>query len=181
MTEPNGKHTQLSEDLLEPFPISDVNWKPQVFSRDKNRALAVAYIDVRDVIKRLDHVVGPLNWAVDHKIVGETAISGIGIRNDSNGEWVWKWDAGFVEEEENREGAKMKSVKGTISDGIKRAAVLWGIGRYLYHLPKTWVDYDAEKKKLKETPTLPDWATPEGYRKILLDQEERRKKSTVTE
>ncbi len=59
----------------------------------------------------------------------------------------------------------MKARKGTISDGLKRAGVLWGIGRYLYRLPKVWVDFDAEHKKLVSTPSLPEWALPESERK----------------
>jgi len=153
----------LLEKLIAPFPVSDINWKAQVTSQDKTRALAVAYIDVRDVVRRLDQVVGAFNWSVDHKMVGDTTISGIGIRDPQTNAWIWKWDAGFVEEHEGQNDSRMKSVKGTISDGIKRAAVLWGIGRYLYQLPKTWVGYNAQEKKLTETPALPAWATPEGY------------------
>jgi hypothetical protein len=54
------------------------------------------------------------------------------------------------------------SVKGSLSDGLKRAAVLWGVGRYLYRLPKTWVSYDNQKKRLTEIPALPRWALPAG-------------------
>jgi len=52
---------------------------------------------------------------------------------------------------------------------MKRAAVQWGIGRYLYKLPAYWVKcttYNVGGKrkvgKLLETPALPEWARPEG-------------------
>jgi hypothetical protein len=144
--------------LSEPFPSAQVNWKPQTISRDGSRALAVAYIDARDVAERLDAVVGPANWAVDHKDVGGQTLTGISVRHPETGEWVWKWDAGLV----GREGDEAMSVKGSLSDGLKRAAVLWGVGRYLYRLPKTWVGYDSQKKRLTETPALPRWALPAG-------------------
>jgi hypothetical protein len=41
---------------------------------------------------------------------------------------------------------------------IKRAAVLWDIGRYLYQLGGQWLDYDARAKKIAGKPTLPTWA-----------------------
>ncbi len=34
--------------------------------------------------------------------------------------------------------------KGCASDALKRAAVQWGIGRYLYRLPAVWVELDGE-------------------------------------
>jgi hypothetical protein len=43
---------------------------------------------------------------------------------------------------------------------LKRAAIKFGVGRYLYHLPKVWVDYDPQKKQLKGQPQLPPWAMP---------------------
>ena len=149
---------QMLERLVEPFPSPQVNWKPQTISRDGARALAVAYIDARDAAERLDEVVGPANWAVDHKDVSGQMLTGIGLRHPETGEWVWKWDAGVVD----REGDEAMSIKGSLSDGLKRAAVLWGIGRYLYRLPKTWVGYDSQKKRLAETPALPRCALPYG-------------------
>ena len=47
--------------------------------------------------------------------------------------------------------------KGGISDALKRAAVVWGIGRYLYH-PSA---FDSNHKPAK-------WATPEGYDELML-------------
>lgn len=148
---------QMTLELLaEPFPPTQLNWKPQTISRDGARALAVAYIDARDVAERLDAVLGPANWAVDHKEVGGQTLTGIGVRHPETGEWVWKWDAGLV----GREGDEAMSLKGSLSDGLKRAAVLWGVGRYLYRLPKTWIAYDSRRKSLAETPALPSWAVP---------------------
>jgi hypothetical protein len=46
------------------------------------------------------------------------------------------------------------------SDALKRAGVKFGIGRYLYHLPQQWVDYDPVKRTLLRKPTLPEWAMP---------------------
>ena len=157
---------ELAAALSAPFPSERVQWKPQALSRDKKKALAVAYIDARDVAERLDEVVDPLNWQLDHKQVDGQIITGLAIRAIETSDWVWKWDTGFVGGADSESpDDQMKARKGTISDGLKRAAVLWGIGRYLYRLPKVWMEYDAEHKRLAAIPTLPQWALPESERK----------------
>jgi hypothetical protein len=156
---------QITAALAAPFPASVINWKPQAVSKDKTKALAVAYIDARDVMARLDEVVGPFNWQVKHEQAGDQTVTGLGIKHPLTGEWVWKYDVGFVGGSESKDDdEQVKAIKGTASDGLKRAAVAWGIGRYLYSLPKTWVEFDADKRQLKTTPVLPLWAIPEADR-----------------
>jgi hypothetical protein len=41
--------------------------------------------------------------------------------------------------------------KGCVSDALKRAAVQWGVGRYLYSLPAVWVTLDAKGEIGAET------------------------------
>ena len=169
--------SSLMELLGAPFPAEAIHWKPQKVSLQGNRALAVAYLDAREVAGRLDEVVGPLGWQVVHQILGDQLVTGIGIRDPATVSWVWKWDSGFVgrqqdDDEKGSEGSdprrhrhdEEKARKGTLSDGLKRAAVLWGIGRYLYRLPKTWVAYDPKTKSLADTPRLPPWAQPASPR-----------------
>jgi hypothetical protein len=73
----------------------------------------------------------------------------IGIRSDS--EWLWRANgAGQTD---------IEAEKGALSDAFKRAAVCWGIGRYLYDLPNVWVPLK-DGRYLAEHPTLPDWAKP---------------------
>jgi hypothetical protein len=163
---------QMVQALQSPFPSERVGWKPQATKGD--RALAVPFIDARDVAERLDQAVGPFNWQADHKIVGEQLLSGIAIRHPETGEWVWKWDGGLVVAEARRgQGGgkeeisadeRIKAAKGTLSDGFKRAAVLWGVFRYAYRLPKEWVPFDPEARRLRQVPTLPAWALPEDER-----------------
>ncbi len=43
---------------------------------------------------------------------------------------------------------------------LKRAAVKFGVGRYLYRLPSQWVDYDPQKRQFVRTPKLPPAALP---------------------
>ena len=126
--------------LSTPFPRQDVHWRVQgkPFNRDgKFSAMALAYIDARDVMDRLDAVCGPENWQSEFS---ETAkgrvICRLGIKMEE--EWVWKADgAGDTD---------VEGEKGGISDALKRAAVSWGIGRYLYRLDSPWVACEVSEK-----------------------------------
>jgi hypothetical protein len=103
------------------------------------RALALAYIDARDVQDRLDRVCGPQGWQAEHFDAGNGRLGcKIGVfvptNDDRYGQWLWKSDgAGNTDVEGD---------KGAFSDSFKRAAVHWGVGRYLYSLGATWVPCD---------------------------------------
>lgn len=101
-------------------------WRVQAFyPRDNPTSCqCVAYIDARDVMALLDDVVGPDKWMSDYRQVGDKVYGGIGIHTDHG--WVWKWDCGT---ETDIEGEK-----GQASDAFKRAAVKWGVGRFLYDM-----------------------------------------------
>ena len=71
-------------------------------------------------------------------------------------QWITKMDVGGPSEQPD-EGDRRKAA---FSDALKRAAVKFGIGRYLYRLPAQWVDYDPQKRQFVRTPKLPPWALP---------------------
>src|SRR3546814_3232184 len=48
--------------LSKPFPPSAVSWRSQSLTKDGTKALALAYIDARNVMRRLDDVCGPAGW-----------------------------------------------------------------------------------------------------------------------
>lgn len=110
-------------------------WRVQSFSKNKPAAQCVAYIDSRDVQKILDEVSGPENWQDDYKEAAGMLFAGIGIK--VNDEWIWKWDTGSE--------SNIEKEKGHVSDSFKRAAVKWGVGRFLYDLDIKWVKADAVK------------------------------------
>lgn len=118
--------------LLAPFPPEAVSWRVGSTKTDKTSGLALAYIDARDVMDRLDDVVGPENWQNKYSHASGKVVCDIGIKID--GEWVWKADgAGDTD---------VEAEKGALSDAFKRAAVRWGVGRYLYNLGTIWVDLE---------------------------------------
>src|SRR5690606_32836115 len=108
------------------------SWRVGSTNKEKTRGMALAYIDARDVMKRLDEVVGPENWQDEYHYYGDTAICYLSIR--VNGEWIRKGDGAG--------DTAVEAEKGRISDAFKRAAVKWGVGRYLYDLDSPWVDLD---------------------------------------
>ena len=119
---------------------------------DKKKAMALAYVDSRTVMDRLDAVVGVANWQDSYQFSpdNKTVLCKLAIKID--GEWITKSDCGAASEQED-EGDRRKAA---VSDALKRAAVHWGIGRYLSQLQVCWVEYDAERKCLKNVPTLPE-------------------------
>lgn len=128
----------IATQLARPFPTSAISWRVgSTGERDgKLFGLPLAYIDARDVMDRLDDVVGPENWQDRYTEFGSKTICAIGIR--AAGEWVWKEDgAGETDYE---------AEKGALSDAFKRAAVRWGIGRYLYSLKASWVEVEKRGK-----------------------------------
>ena len=111
-------------------------WKIQSFNKAGTKAQCVAYIDARDVMDILDEVIGGYNWQDSYEFVGDKLICGIGIRHPEDA-WVWKYDTGVE--------ADFEKEKSQFSDAFKRAAVKWGIGRFLYDLDIKWVDVKDRK------------------------------------
>jgi hypothetical protein len=114
---------------------------------DGTKGQFLAYIDARDVANRLDAVLGPENWQDSFEIV-EAAThvikAGLGLR--LNGEWIWKYDYGYPNSDQDEEPLKSSS-----SDALKRAGVKWGIGRFLYEMEAQWLPVDKWGKPLGDS------------------------------
>jgi len=96
--------------------------------------MALAYIDARDVMERLDDVVGAGNWTSSQQDNGPVCVATISIWCPIKETWVHKQDAAG--------STKVEADKGRHSDAFKRSAVKWGIGRYLYALETPWVEVE---------------------------------------
>lgn len=156
--------SEVLAKLAEPFPVGEIEFRAGPTNQAKTKAIALAYMTSRAVMNRLDDVVGPENWRDEYRDgPGGGVLCGISVL--INGEWVTKWDGA--------DNTNFEAVKGGLTDSFKRAAVKWGMGRYLYYLPGTWVAAEQRGKTvvLKSTPTMPDWAIPGGSgRPPKLDQ-----------
>lgn len=125
--------------LREPFAFKDVEWKIQVTTQDKTRGMAVAYIDSRAIQNRLDEVIGTFHWKNTFAPwQNNSQICGLSVYDDERGDWVTKYDGA--------ENTDIEPIKGGLSDSFKRAACVWGIGRYLYELGGIWVEIEQRGK-----------------------------------
>lgn len=111
-------------DLKQEFPF---RWRVQSFSSYKPQATCVAYCDSRDVQNVLDAVCGQGSWQDLYYDLGGVTYCKIGIYIGD--QWVWKSDCGI-----NTARDASISTKGESSDAFKRAAVKWGVGRFLYSM-----------------------------------------------
>ena len=118
------------DKLSAPFPPEAIHWRVGATTQDKKSGLALAYLDARDIQKRLDEVCGPAGWQSQFHDCGNGRLAcELRIRVDD--EWVCKSDGAGATDVEGDKGA--------FSDSLKRSAVAWGIGRYLYDLDSPWV------------------------------------------
>ncbi|RDA68310.1 recombinase [Hafnia paralvei] len=156
------------EDLDHPFAPEDIEWRIQQSGKTnagKIWAMVLCYVTNRAIMKRLDDVCGKAAWRNEYRDIPNNGGVECGISIKIDGEWITKWDAA--------ENTQVESVKGGRSGAMKRAAVQWGIGRYLYNLEEGFAQASAEKiqgwnrAKLKDgtqfywsPPALPSWALP---------------------
>jgi hypothetical protein len=145
---------EILEALSKPFDPREVEVKIQAVNRDRTRAQVVAYVDARTVLDRLDEAVGPTGWSDSYEVLTNGA--------DGDGRRLVEVKCTLtvlgVSKEDVGEG---DSLKAAFSDALKRAAVKFGVGRYLYRLPKVWADLD-ERGNIKD---------PEAVKRALLGGE----------
>lgn len=161
---------EMFQKLREPFPAADIEWRIQSAgktARNEIYAKCLAYLTARAIEERLDEVVGPENWRDEYVPgPGGGVLCRLSIRIGD--EWITKEDVS--------ENTAKDAIKGGVSGALKRAAVKFGIGRYLYYLSVDWADinpkgqmYQPEDKKNRKYPAfrwnppeLPEWALPGG-------------------
>ena len=132
----------ILEKLAAPFPSGRVHWRVGATNQKSEarksgnqnapptHGFALAYLDARDVMERLDEVCGAM-WQCRHDWSdGKRLQCSIGILIGD--QWVWRSDGAG--------DTNMEAEKGAFSGAFKRAAVQWGIGRYLYSVPAPWVE-----------------------------------------
>jgi hypothetical protein len=163
---------QLVAELEVPFDSAQIEWR--VMNTTKNgqplRGQVVPYADQRAYTDRLNALFTPAGWtrkytiqassnferSQDKKIVAKVLVSceltifGLGSHSATGEE--------FADDPNALTAAEAQA--------FKRAAVCFGLGRYLYYFTGTWVDLD-DHKRPKNVPQLAGWATPAGWRQGL--------------
>ncbi|MCI8678679.1 MAG: hypothetical protein HFF46_10175 [Lawsonibacter sp.] len=124
---------ELRQALAAPFSNGDIEWRVSATTQDKSKGLAVPYVTNRAIQNRLDSTVGIDGWQNEFRPWkdGKAQLCGISIYFHEQKQWLTKWDGA--------DDSDFESVKGGLSDSMKRAAVEWGVGRYLYGMTQIWV------------------------------------------
>jgi len=162
-----GRWREIHAGLAEPFPPEEIQWRAGASTEDRKKAIALAYIDGRQVMDRLDEVVGPGNWSFHLEYLPTTSYTAYDKKTSSYAErpairlrgtltvfGVPKSDVGEWDND------SANAAKSAASDALKRAAVHWGVFRYGYELPQKWCSTDPKSGKILDPPELPDWAVP---------------------
>jgi len=123
-----------------------------------------AYADQRAYTDRLNELFTPAGWTreytvqvvqnfergKDNRVIAakvmvacRLTIFGLGSHSGTGEEWA---------DDQN-------ALTRAEAQAFKRACVCFGLGRYFYDLPRTWVDLDDRKRPL-QLPQLPAWALP---------------------
>lgn len=158
---------ELRQALAAPFSNGDIEWRVSATSQDKSKGLAVPYVTNRAIQNRLDSTVGIDGWQNEFRPWkdGKAQLCGISIYFHEQKQWLTKWDGA--------DDSDFESVKGGLSDSMKRAAVEWGVGRYLYGMTQIWVKIVQRGKGFfivdEEQPKL-DKAHEDWVRKIRAKQ-----------
>ena len=144
----------LLEQLKKPFPVDAISWRIGQKNKDKTKAKMLCYIDARDVMDRLDEVCDT-DWSDSYTEVNGRVVCTITIDGKSRSDGAGDTD--------------IEGEKGAISDAFKRAAVKWGIGRYLYNAKNynTWVSLvDANGEVISDYDVLKNGDNQERLDKV---------------
>ena len=139
---------QIAQALQASFHPKQVHWWVGSKTKDGKKGMLLAYIDARDVMDRLDAVVGPEGWQDTYEAHPSGQVICSLVVDYGVGRPTTKTDASWtvapplgVNDKKTEQRIEMAQ-KGVYSDAFKRAAVKHGIGRYLYDVDSPWVEID---------------------------------------
>lgn len=128
--------TAIGRALAAPFDPAEVEWRPAGGKgKPGEQVRVVPYLSAASVMERLDAVCGVGGWsfelepvvvASEELKVARGRLTIFGLTKDGLGT-ATNWEPS----------------KGSASDALKRAAVLFGVGRYLARLPHVTCQLDA--------------------------------------
>jgi hypothetical protein len=152
---------KLLDELQVPFDSSLVRWRAHETRMDDRRLLGLVlpYADPRAYTDRLNLLVTPVGWTNKYEVTTtptkivvtcQLSIHELGTHSGTGEEWARNEHAATSAE----------------AQAFKRACSNFGLGRYLYSFEGKWLDLDRERRP-RTIPALPDWATPDGWRRGL--------------
>jgi len=153
--------------LREPFdPDNEIEWRVQRVHSGGTSASLIAYVTARAVMDRLDLVFGVDGYSVEYRTIELGKHAG----------FMCRITAGGVTKEDISDLTDVEPLKGGVSGALKRCAVLFGIGRYLYDLGEEFAKVESGRgpkgsisvKKPDGSygfvlrPKMPEWARPKS-------------------
>lgn len=160
----------ISAILHKPFTLEHLEFKIQTAGNTNGRIWAriVPYVSARAISDRLNEAFGPFGYSIQTEpialgnVVGMKCQIGATVPNDGN---AHPWQS--VVREDVCEVTDIEAMKGAASGALKRAAVLFGIGRYLYDAPEFYAligdnhpNRGSYKDKETNRPVFFKWALP---------------------
>jgi hypothetical protein len=118
------------------FPPDQIEWRAQGQTGPLKHVRLLPYLTGSMVQDRLDDVLGPGGWSFEITVL---AVEGGELRAARGRLAVYGLAKDGIGTASNFEPSK-----GCASDCLKRAGVMWGIGRYLNLLPDVWVTLDTD-------------------------------------
>jgi len=133
------------EKLAAPFPEGVLRVKVQALSKEKDRALVVTYLQHTDVAARLDEVDPAWSFSI------------VRCRRMAIWDSVKKVDVGryYASGTLTIKGVSRDNVgegddpKEAYSDSLKRCAMSFGVGRWLYNQGQLWIPHDPKKDRYR--------------------------------
>lgn len=127
--------SEQTAKLTDPFPDEEIKFFVTATNQEKTQGKVAAYADARAYMEQLDRVLGPMNWSTEY-IIHDQANKAVECRLSVRTEdgWVTKANIGYPNEAQDADNAAKEPLKAAYSDALKRAAVEWGVGRFLYSL-----------------------------------------------
>jgi hypothetical protein len=165
------QHLELFAALAAPFGHEEVRVREQAGRQ-------LHYITARTVMNRLDDAVGPANWWDEYMPLENSVICRLTIRLP-DGTTLTKTDAGgYAGMPDSGDDDKSR-----FSDAFKRAAVKFGIGRYLYRdgVPRFVQDRTHFPPVASEPSDEPGTGTAQQVRPAVTAQEAPRPPAEVQE
>ncbi|UYZ38969.1 Rad52/Rad22 family DNA repair protein (plasmid) [Clostridium beijerinckii] len=140
-----NNENSIMERLQAPFSIDEICFKVNNTNKEKSYGLVVPYVKNKAIQDRLDEVFTPFGWKNSFRDWknGNAQICTISVYDAEKQIWISK--------EDGAENTLFSSVKGGLSDSMKRCARMFGIGRYLLslELSNNWI-------RLTEKGDIPD-------------------------
>lgn len=141
MSQVNKDHDAVLEVLALPFAADAIEWKCGARSNDRTRGIALAYVDSRDYIARLNEVFG-LDWEDTYVFtVAENRLLCVCTLK------IHLPDGRVITRTGDGECALSDDNATTVASAqaFKRSCVKFGLGAFLYSIPQQWVTLENER------------------------------------